>query len=240
MKINKSIFFILYGAIVMQPNLQSIDTIITFFITELTQKEHPTPVRNQHISQPLQQPSFINALEKNRSWLEERGVDGVSASYLGYFTISDKNGQITFPRRQQSDTIYILITPQVQPQYMLDQTLVAYWITCPEEPAMFYQIKRKQNKALHTYYFETKKLKTPEKIPLNTIIIYTHPENIHVKTGISLNTYSSNFILPNVYAKKFETLENSLYTVSIKQYLEQINRQSKHNEANITTMVINK
>ncbi|MBP6869598.1 hypothetical protein KBC04_01830 [Candidatus Babeliales bacterium] len=232
--------FIIAALCIFQTEINAENAVITFFIKEeIQKKEEPVVVNERFMSKKLSQPSFIKAIGKDRSWLDQPGVDGLQASYLGYITISDKNGQITFPRQQQSDTIYLLVTPQMQAEFMLSPTLIHHWIVNKNSPYAFYEISRKKNKKLNTYYFDIKKIEIPKKVPLNIITIYAHPDHIQVPVGILLNTYSTNFILPELQAKKINTVKNSLYTLSIKQYFEQINIESKNDMPTITTMVTN-
>lgn len=240
MKSFRSIFFSTCIGLLLHDPINGVDAVITFFIKEqVEKKEEPLIINEQFVSKKLVQPSFIKAIGKDRSWLNQPGVDGLQASYLGYITTSNKNGQITFPRQQQTDTIYLLITPQIQPEYMLSPTLIHHWLTKHNMPADFYEISRKKNKKLNAYYFDIKKIDIPQDIPMNTITLYADPEHIQVPVGILLNTYSTNFILPELQAKKVDIAKNSLYTLSIKQYFEQININSKNDMPTITTMVIN-
>ncbi|MDP3788178.1 MAG: hypothetical protein Q8Q60_02545 [Candidatus Chromulinivorax sp.] len=240
MKQFKGLFLILTIGLLVQLKIEAVDAVITFFIKEkITNKKKHTNHTTKFISISLEQPSFINAVSKDRSWLYQPGVDGIQASYLGYITTSDKNGQITFPRVQQSDTLYILVTPEIEPEFMIKPTLINNWITKYNRPKALYEISRKKHKGLETYYFDVKRLAVTEEIPPNTIIIFAHPNHIHVPVGISLNTYSTNFILPELQAEKVDTAKNSLYTLSIKQYFEQINIDNKKDVSNIATMVVN-
>jgi len=240
MKSFKYVFLIIATGFIFQLKIEAVESVITFFIKEKTQKTMVRKSSNTKlISESLVQPSFINAVGKDRSWLDQPGVDGIQASYLGYIATSDKNGQITFPRQQQNDTIHILVTPEIEPEFMISGTLISHWITKHNRPAAFYEISRKKNKTLKTYYFDVKKLSIPHDIPLNTVIIFAHPDHIHVPVGISLNTYSTNFILPELQAQKMDTIKNSLYTLSIKQYFEQIKIEHKNDTTSIATMVIN-
>jgi hypothetical protein len=239
MKSFKIVFLIIISTCISSQKIKS-NAVITFFIKEKKVKEIKSENHNERIvSKSLQQPSFVHGIEKDRSWLDQPGVDGLYASYLGYLTVSDKNGQITFPRQQQNDIIHLLITPEVQPEFMISPTLIHNWITKKKSPADFYEINRKKNKKLQTYYFDIKKIKIPEKIPMNTIIIYSDPDTINLDTGIFLNTYSTNFILPDLQAKKINSIKNSLYTLSIKQYFEQINIESENDMQTISSMVMN-
>ncbi len=240
MKSFKCLFLTLTIGLLLPLKIETVDSVITFFIKEkTTNKKKNKNLNERFISISLEQPSFINAVGKDRSWLDQPGVDGIQASYLGYIATSDKNGQITFPRLQQSDTIPLLITPEIEPEFMIQPTLIHNWITKHNRPTAYYEISRKKHKGLETYYFDVKRLKVPRDIPENTLIIFAHPNHIHVPVGISLNTYSTNFILPELQAEKVDTAKNSLYTLSIKQYFEQINIENKKNASNIATMVVN-
>jgi hypothetical protein len=240
MKLFKYIFLILLTQAVLQPLLDASDSVITFFIKE---KQAPVKkIKNNKstlISAPLHQPSFIKAIGKDRSWLNQPGVDGLHAIYLGYLAISDHNGQISFPRQQQNDTIYLLVTPEIEPEFMMSPSLIHGWITKNHAPAAYYEINRKHNKELKTYYFDVRKIENPQEIKNGTITIFAHPDHIHVPVGISLNTYSTNIILPELQATKVDTIKNSLYTLSIKQYFEHITIENKKDTLNIAAMILN-
>lgn len=240
MKSFKYKFLIFVTALIFQIKIEATDAIITFFIKEKKiEKKKPKNPNEKIMSEYLKQPSFVNAIGKDRSWLDQPGADGLHASYLGYIGTSDKNGQISFPRQQQNDTIYLLVTPEVAPEFMVSPTLIHHWITKNNMPKAFYRIERKKNKELQVYYFDVDKIDVPQEIPKNTITIYAHPDTIEVPVGISLNTYSTNFILPEIQATKVDSIKNSLYTLSIKQYFEQINIESKNEMPSIATMVVN-
>ncbi|MBV8660905.1 MAG: hypothetical protein JO129_02060 [Candidatus Dependentiae bacterium] len=240
MKSFRYVFFILILELVFQAKIEATDAVITLFIKEETPKKKKHPRYDETvISESLMQPSFIRAIARDRSWLEQPGADGIPVSYLGYIAVTDKNGQVTFPRKQQTDIMHLLITPEVTPAFMIGPTLIHNWVTKNNQPAAFYTIVRKKNKNLNTYYFDIKKSPIPQNIPLNTVTIYAHPDHIHVPVGIVLNTYSTNFILPELEAKNGDTIKNSLYTLSIKQYFEQINIESKYDVTSIATMVVN-
>jgi hypothetical protein len=240
MKLFKSVFFTILAGFIFQPKIEAIDAVITFFVKEKKSENKKSISRkSKFISESLMQPSFLKGIRKDRSWSDQLGVDGLHASYLGYLATSDKNGQITFPRHHQKDTIYILVTPEVQPEFMISPSLINHWLTKNKKPSAFYEISRKKNKKLNVYYFDVKKFKTPHDIPMNTITIYAHPDHITIPTGISLNSYSTNFILPELQAQNLDLIKNSLYTLEIKQYFEQINKECKNDMPSITAMVMN-
>ena len=241
MKTFKCAFFVIVAGFIFQQKIDASDAVITFFIKPEPQKEQKKVqmFNRKFMSETLDQPSFIKAIGEDSSWLRQPGVDGIQASYLGYITISNKNGQISFPRKQQRDVLYLLITPEVQPKFMVSPTLIYDWIIKNNSPAALYEVTRKMNKELEIYFFDVKKVDIPKEIPLNTVTVYADPNHIEVPTGISLNSYSTNFILPDLQAKTVDTVKNSLYTLSIKQYFEQINTENKNEIPSIATMIMN-
>ena len=263
MKSFKIIYLISFFNIMFYGHIHAVDTVITLFIKQaekaISQEIEYRPIEN--VSEKLIQPSFVFGKPKNLPLAMGDGIDGINATYLGYITTSNKNGQITFPRKQQSDQIYILITPKILPNFIVGPTLIHHWEIDPSQPVEMYEVNRKKDKKLNTYYFDVINLKeaikdssTPKKdaqnylniltskdaIPLNTITLLTNPANIIVPVGITLNHYSTNFILPTLTANnEIDTTENSLYTLSIKQYFEQINIESKNDSPKIATIIGN-
>ena len=263
MKSFKLIFLISFFSIMFYGHIYAVDTVITLFIKQ-AEKISPQEIDNRPIelvSEKLIQPSFVFGKPKHLAPSNNEGIAGINATYLGYITTSNKNGQITFPRKQQSDQIYILITPKILPNFIVGPTLIHHWEIDQSQPAEMYEVNRKKDKKLNTYYFDVINLKeaikdpsTPKKdaqnylnilkskdaIPFNTITLLTDPANITVPMGITLNNYSTNFILPTLTANnEFDTTENSLYTLSIKQYFEQINIESKNDSPKIATIIGN-
>jgi hypothetical protein len=229
-------------------SIKAIDSMITVFITAKKNTTPPQPQGTTLVSASLAQPTFITSPHQKKELECQNGIAGIAASYIGYFTISNKNGQIAFPRKHQSDEIYLLVTPEVEPVFMIKPSLIHHWQIKKDQPTAFYKIVRKVNKdsATKIYYFEVEKLDVAQdlpktgEIPLNTITIYAHPESISIKTGIMLNTYSTNFVLPPLEALADQGSKNSLYTLLIKRYFEQINIETKNDKPTISSMIINK
>ena len=263
MKLFKLIYLTSVLTIFFQMHIFATDSVITLFIKQDLQKNRPEvderPV--ELVSTKLVQPSYVFGIASNLSLLPTGGIDGISAVYLGFIATSNKNGQISFPRKHQSDQIYLLVTPKIIPTFMIAPALIHHWEIDPSQPVEMYEINRKKDKKLNTYYFDVTNLKdaikdshtdrktaekykniliSKEAIPLNTIALLTNPANITIPTGITLNHYSTNFILPDLIAKNgIDTTENSLYTLSIKQYFEQINIESKNDSPKIATIIAN-
>ncbi len=247
MKTFKYIF--LYALTIMNIplSIQSNDSIITLFITEKKSSPKPLPQGTSFTSAALAQPTFITSPYQQKELSCQNGVAGIGASYIGYFTVSNKNGQISFPRKHQSDEIYLLVTPEVEPVFMVKPSLIHHWQIKKDHPATLYRITRKVYKDVteKIYYFDIKQLNIEQdlaqsgEIPLNTITIYADPESVFIKTGIAMNTYSTNFVLPQVQALADQATKNSLYTLLIKRYFEQINIETKNEKPTICSMIMN-
>ncbi|AXK60400.1 hypothetical protein [Candidatus Chromulinivorax destructor] len=256
------LYAISFMSLLFQTNLHTAESVITFFI----KNERPEvkldndPALAEFVSGKLPQPSYVIGKDDEISSSRIDGVRGIPATYLGYIATSDRNGQISFPRKQQNDTIHLIITPRINPIFMIHPTLVHHWEILPSQPVEIYEITRKKDKKLNSYYFDIINVSTAIKnkkfdeqkaemyknilagkqaIPLNTITIFADPKTIQVPTGISQNYYSTNFILPTLVGREVDTKENSLYTLSIKQYFEQVNTTSKSDAAHLATMIAN-
>lgn len=202
-----------------------VDAIISMFLQKYPYfKVHDTTKFDpEKYSKKLQQPRYFYSTLTKPTTLSN-GVPSVMALYAGNVAISDHNGQIIFPRRQQTSNIYILVTKGIKPAYIVAPSTVYNWMLDPKEPAQNYFVEFKQDDQLELYYFNVQKADLPKdgSIPLNTIIIIADPANIVVPTGATITEFSPNLILPNMYIKKgFCFVYNSLYTLAIKQYFEQ-------------------
>lgn len=219
------------------------ENMITMFIRQypIFEKIKIENTGNTAVSKPLEQPDFVHAPIKNVQKKPGDAIEGVSVSYLGYVTFSDHNGQVSFPRKQQTDTIQLLVTPRILPVYMLAPTTIHHWQLHPNMPAAMYSITQHYDNVTGIYYFKTKKINLPEnqRIELNTIIIYAHPEEIYVPEGASLTKYTTNLTLPDIYAKHIQLADNALYVLSIKEYFEQINKEYKNETLDIATIFKN-
>ncbi|MBI2352725.1 hypothetical protein HYV11_00600 [Candidatus Dependentiae bacterium] len=210
--------------------LYSINSKIILFLRQYpslniknTEKLHKT------ISQKLQQPDYAlgKASKKKKS---QEGSQGILAFYLGYANLSDKNGEIAFPRKHQIPNVNLLITKSIQPVYILAPSTIHNWMLDKNTTSEMYHCKFLHDHETSLFYIETSKIPLPENamIPLDTIIIISDPKDVFVPLGATIAQYSPNLVLPNIYIKKdFDYGYNALYTLSIKYYFEQIHSEYK-------------
>lgn len=147
---------------------------------------------------------------------------GVPATYAGYITVSNKDGQITLPRASQKASINILASKDVKPIF-LNKGTIKHWVTTGN--ADLYKVKRKKNKETHAYLWDVKKssLKKGKRIPLHTVVLIADPKNIYIPEGFSKTTKNVQLYLPDVYVKKgIETVDDAIFATHIRQYFSPI------------------
>lgn len=222
--------------------MQSTENMITMFIRQFPLLTEQTTTENtDSTSAYLHQPDFTQPETKSTPKKAGSGYEGVTASYLGYISVTNHNGQLSFPRNQQTSDIYILVTPRIMPIFMIAPTTIHHWQLHPSMPAEMYKVEQKSDTTTGLYYFKTTKQKLSENqnIDLNTIIIYADPNEVVIPEGATITKYTTNLTLPDIYVKDINITKASLYTLSIKEYFEQINETYKNNPLDITTMISN-
>ncbi len=153
----------------------------------------------------------------------------IFATYFGYETTSDNNGQIQFPLKKVESSFYLLITTQIEPVFMLYNTIHHLELK-DGSTYSFYSIERKVDEKTQIYFWDVQTIPFPKdyKIPAHTIILRTNPKNIYVPTGISITTNSPQIVLPPVYVKSQTSFpEDALSFLENKEFFAPINRTYK-------------
>lgn len=227
----KLIFTMLSISLFYSLSMHPVDSIITFFVQKYPYfkiEEHKKfdPVK---YSKQLKQPSFFYQTMTNIAKFDS-AVPGIMCLYCGNIAISDKNGQLIFTRNQQTSNLYILVTTGIQPAYIIGPDTIHNWMIDPKQSSELYFVQFKQDDKLELYYFNISKIALPKNnnIPLNTILLISNPKDIFIPTGATVTEFSQNLILPTIYIKKdFCFINNSLYTLAIKQYFRQTDQESQ-------------
>lgn len=187
--------------------------IITFFIEEIPIDSKDAIKFTQTINTPGKIASKIT-----QSYLQT-DHPSIFATYGGYLTISDFNGQITFPRMQQKEELTLIITENIKPVFMIGNT-IHHWELLPI-PTQIYSVTRKQDPKTKLFYWDVE----PEKslpnniIPLTSIVLFAKPKNIIVPIGITVTTDSPQLVLPPIYAKKnINILSPTLNILNIREF----------------------
>lgn len=143
---------------------------------------------------------FIEKLESTTSL--SKGQEGIPVTYYGEKTISNNDGQVSFPLKDTVTTFYILVTPSQNPIFMLYNTL-AGWTVGKNADYALYRCELVHDQELNLWYWNTQqaKLLKDRKVPLQTVVIYAQPTEIIVPTGITLTIKGPHLMLPTLYAQ---------------------------------------
>jgi hypothetical protein len=151
-------------------------------------------------------------------------VAGIFATYAGFIESSDSFGQIVFPRKQTNTTLYVLVTNRITPIVMFEQT-IAHWERVPDAPSRMYTYSRITDPETNLTYWDVQEapLSTDSIIPLETLIIIAHPNNIFIPTGITITQEGPNLVLPTIYARKgIDIINDSLYVLNLAHLFGQV------------------
>jgi hypothetical protein len=178
---------------------------------------------------PYPQPSIVAEKIKKPGKIARHTVEGLAnyqvpsgifASYAGYLTISDFDGQIIFPRKHEQSKIQVIITPEIKPILMLEKT-IHHWELIPGVPAKMYTFEQKFNEETNLDYWDVQSAMLPENniIPLSSLIIFAKPRYFFVPLGITTTNDTPNLVLPPIYAKKgIKITKNALYVFNLSHF----------------------
>lgn len=144
-------------------------------------------------------------------------ITGIFVTYAGFLEASNSDGYIIFPRKHIEAKVHLLITSQITPIVMFEQT-IDHWEVVPNVPRKMYTFTQNNDPETNLTYWQVEDANVPENniIPLETLIIITEPEYIHVPVGITLTNEGPNLILPTIYVhKEIPIIENSLYILKL-------------------------
>lgn len=156
--------------------------------------------------------------------LPSHPVGGVFATYAGFVEASSPyDGGIIFPRKHVKPLFHLIITKQIEPIIMLGRT-VHHWELLPSVPASVYRIEQQQDPDTKLYYWHVAKEQLPDnKIPLNGIVLFANPHDVHVSEGISLTTNDPQLELPDVYINEdYDPIRAALRLLQINHFFRLI------------------
>lgn len=151
-------------------------------------------------------------------------VSGIFATYGGFLTVSDLNGEITFPRKHTKPFIYLLITEKLSPVVMAGNT-IHHWELEEDAPAVMYLLEQKWDSDINIYYWDVSQVPLPANhhVPLESIALFSDPKYVYVPQGISMFKESPHLILPDIYIKRGINLTASaLFILNLTHYFGSI------------------
>lgn len=232
---NLSLLTVILSTTVVYPT----DAIITMFLQKYPYFKTKTYSSKdlEKYSKKLRQPGYI--YKKMTDFKFSNGISGITCFYAGLASITDHNGQITFPRQQQTPDINLLVTTTMLPGYIVAPTTINTWMIEKKPKAKMYSFKLQHDQKSMLLYYQTQEIPMPadNKIPLTTIILIADPDYVYVPAGATIVNYSPNIILPTIYIKKgFCFIYNSLYSLAIKQYFDSTKSKIKQDETNVAVI----
>jgi hypothetical protein len=135
-------------------------------------------------------------------------------TYAGYLQASNEDGQMIFPRKQTTNTFFLLVIPEIQPVLMFPHT-VKEWQPVPNKPHAYFSLNRVTDPETDLTYWDVSeaKLDTQKPIELETIILIAQPQDLVIPTGITLTNAATNLQLPTIYSQN--SLDTSLDALTL-------------------------
>jgi hypothetical protein len=193
----------------------------------------------EKISKKLRAPGAL-AHHKVHGIMQHVMESGILVTYAGYVASSSYNGEVIFPRKHLSRDITILVTPEMTPTALFENTILR-WNLIPGVPAQMYACEHKYNDKTEQYYWNVQEIPLPKdnKILPTTIVIVANPKDIVMNLGITETNETANLVLPDVYVKKgINIIENSSYMLTIRHLFKPVELQEHREPFKILTHVI--
>ncbi len=149
---------------------------------------------------------------------------GIMATYAGFLDVSNVNGLLVFPRKHTGAEILLVITPEMEPEFMFGTT-IHHWKLKASEPQAFFKMVRDYDKGTDTYFWNTTEVGAPENniLPADSLVIFARPKDVYVPTGITPTDNRENLTLPSVLIKKgADVIDNALFVLRISSFLRPI------------------
>ena len=181
-----------------------------------------------------------NQTENKKVWsVDRKPTQGVYGSYFGYLASSSPSGDLIFPRKHQDTSFMLVVAKEIEPIFMLENTISTLQI--PEKTEYgYYSIERKQDSKTQLYYWQVEKAQLPKdrNLPLNSIILFAHPNEIYVPVGVSVTSNSPQICLPTLYVKDTVRIaDNALSVLNIRRFFEPVQQTFKTEKADVQSKI---
>ncbi len=211
--------------------------LITFFI----ERHHNEKVAEEPVS-------AIRKITKpgngDRTFIENNlfkpTVDGIYATYTGWAGISDKNGQIMFPRQHDENRVTLVLTRSLQP-VMSEVNLIHHWVAGFDEPVVFYDFQLKEEPETKDLNWHVKKIPTPPSriIPLHAVVLIASPDQMIIPEGTFPALKGGNLILPTLYAQPhFASGINAIHFLRVNRYFAPVEFAKRYATTQYAEMVL--
>lgn len=157
---------------------------------------------------------------------------GILATYYGFISLSDADGEISFPLKHASPALTLVVTTAISPSIMHGNT-ISHWELDPTKPCEIYSFERIHDVEKNIMFWHVKPAEPlPDcKIPLDALIIIAEPEYVYIPTGISLAQQGTNIVLPDIYIKYgINKIKSDLYWLNIIHFFGPLKKIIKNGE----------
>ena len=209
-------FYLFILALFYNNPILGAEQLITLFL-----KPYPVvsiPDASKKLANKLHRPGKI-ARNQSKNYLPPP-ISGIFATYGGFLTVSDLQGEISFPRKHSKPFIYLIISERITPIIMSGNT-IHHWELQEGIPAAIYKIEQKIDPDTKINFWEITKEPAPanNQLPLESITLIADPKYIYIPLGITIFNPAPNLLLPDIYIKKGINLtENALYILNLTHY----------------------
>lgn len=207
------------------------DPTITFFFK-------PIPDIKQ-VTQKIKKPGKL-AKHTVHGIVQHAPIAGILVTYAGFVTASNYNGEVVLPRKHQKTAITILVTPEMTPIALFENTIL-HWQLIPGEPAQMYSCELKQNGKTGGYYWDTQEVALPEDniIPLSALVITADPKNVVVNMGETVTNETANLVLPDILVRKgINIVKNSSHMLTVRHLFKPVETEEKREPLKMLTHII--
>lgn len=177
-----------------------------------------------------------NQPANKKNWsVNKKQTQGLYGSYFGYLASSNPSGELIFPRKHHDSSFMLVIAREITPVFMLANTISTLQI--PENTAYgYYSVERKKDSKTQLYFWDIKESPLPKdrNLPLNSIVLFAHPDELYVPVGVSPTTNNPQLCLPTIYVKdSIKVGENALAVLNIRRFFEPVQRTFKADKADV-------
>jgi hypothetical protein len=148
-------------------------------------------------------------------------LDGILATYAGYLTASNPQGEIIFPRHQQHTPLFLAITEIVKPVLRF-RNIIDHFEFSQSKPTSFFQIDLLYDQEKKQDVFSIHEAQIPEDniVPYPTIIIFGNPDEFEISNTSFPHKHSEHWFLPPLTAKKnIQASQNNITTLDFSMLL---------------------
>lgn len=222
---SSNFFLILTVSLVRAAQPQQAPQVLTFFVErELAPLHQKEPLEKTRILKKVSDPYELNRILV-KGHIRKRTVEGLVATYFGWWTYSDYHGQVVFPLHHEQPKLLVVITPKISPILTHDHMVEGFFIP-PDVTYDVYNFERTIRKNSAEWTIKKSSLPAQKKVPLNALVILAKPEDIPIHEGSFPGIKSgTDFVLPPLtIAHDTKLVMDALHSLTLNRYFSPVDR----------------